>query len=175
MGRVITPKYRIEQAGLNLHPTHRLTTSAEWDVRAYGRPTRENIARFVEAQTRSFMSGGPNHSLAEEMGYLPVPSRVRVVEQKSGRVVAEWEAPAFMALPEPVDLTLEEAAGGGGNSGRSKGKGSSGSGRGKVTVRYFLSDLGAGERSSAAGSTRKSVTVRPTKNVAMELRFIRRK
>lgn len=71
----------------------------EWRVKEAGKPTPENIHRYVEVFVQSQYPGGVNEHLAKDAGYLLVPVSATITKQPEQRVVAEWTAPKFMALP----------------------------------------------------------------------------
>ena len=63
-------------------------------------PTPENIGHYVDVFVQSQYPGGANEHLAKDAGYLLVPVSATITKQPEQRVVAEWTAPKFMALPE---------------------------------------------------------------------------
>lgn len=85
MGRIVTPKYRIE---MQLDGSR--YTSSVWDVtsrgmiKGKGKPTVEALRREVEAFEASTQSSGVNAHL----GPIKV-LEAYIVHQKSGEVVAE--------------------------------------------------------------------------------------
>jgi hypothetical protein len=97
--RDTTPKYSLE---VNC-PGHYITPMA-WNVKGKygypgdGKPTAENLAKWVQAFIDSHKPGGSNHHLSS-MGTLPIPSYARIVLNDGSRtLVAEWKAPMFMAI-----------------------------------------------------------------------------
>jgi len=87
MGKSYTPKYRIE---LN---NHGLADSFVWE-RSYGKPTPENIEKWVSGYIRSHFKGGAN----DHIGKTPNVSSAQIVNQKTQKVVTSWRAPAFWVL-----------------------------------------------------------------------------
>lgn len=93
MGRSYMPKYRIEfsdQGGPQFPQA--------WRVREYGKPTTENIEKWVHSLVDSMKIGGVNEHISRAVGYIPVPNRAKVVNQYTGETVATWTAPMFMAI-----------------------------------------------------------------------------
>jgi hypothetical protein len=101
MGRITTPKYRFEMAPIravntNL-PSYSITPSA-WKVKEHGKPTTDNIDKYVRAFIDSTKLGGCNDHFSKDAGYIPVPNYARIVRQADNQVMAEWRAPMFMAI-----------------------------------------------------------------------------
>lgn len=99
MGRSYTPKYRVEChddpfAPVRLSAAH----SHAWVVKEKGRPTDANLAKWRRAVYDSMCAGGVNEHVSKARGYIPVISHARIVEQKTGEVVAEFTAPNFEVL-----------------------------------------------------------------------------
>jgi hypothetical protein len=72
-----------------------------------GRPTEENIERHLVNLLDSCKPGGVNHHLCRpavlsdgsEGCRLPhLPRKVAVIENRTNRVVAEWDQPMFMVV-----------------------------------------------------------------------------
>lgn len=88
MGRIVTPKYRLEMQLVGF-----LNTSSVWDVtsrgmiKGKGKPTADNLRKEVEAFEASTRPGGVNAHL----GPIKV-SRAEIIHQKSGATVAQYEA-----------------------------------------------------------------------------------
>jgi hypothetical protein len=101
MGRTVTPKYRIELSGWNYPAGNRwrLDNLGVWE-KYHGRPTEANLESYVQTYTQSFMIGGVNEDAGKEMGFIPSPSHAKIVNQKTGEVVASWDAPMFSILPD---------------------------------------------------------------------------
>ena len=101
MGRSTTPKFAIE-----MDCTGVVTTPQAWHVKppvgcktGYGKPTAENLAKYVETYLGTLKPGGVNRHLVTAFGSKVIPHAVRVVKNDGSReVVAEWKAPMFMAL-----------------------------------------------------------------------------
>jgi hypothetical protein len=92
MGKSITPAYRIEM-------TERRTMLTPMSWRSeYGKPTAENLEKYVRKYIDSLKIGGTNQHVSLSLGYIPVPDSARIVRQKTGEVVATWKAPMFMAF-----------------------------------------------------------------------------
>lgn len=96
MGRSRTPKYAVVIPGV--------TPMAWWikpqpgGIAGNGKPTAENLARFVAQYIRSLEPGGVNYHVSQSLGHVPYPDYAKIVVNGSWTVVAEWKAPAFMAV-----------------------------------------------------------------------------
>lgn len=94
MGKVRTPTFRIESRWFG-----RQVSNMEWKTKEYGRPTTENIDRYVTTMEESMKPGGVNAHL----GFSPI-LEVQIVRQSTGEVVASWERnkhrnePAFQVV-----------------------------------------------------------------------------
>ena len=86
MGRVYTPKYRLDVEGVS---------AAVWSVRDYGKPTRENLLNWIEKYSRSLEIGGVNQHLSLALGYVPYPAYVAIRDNKTGETITEWKAAMF--------------------------------------------------------------------------------
>jgi cell division protein FtsI/penicillin-binding protein 2 len=99
MGKVITPTFRAEyrdQAGWH---------SIAWNARAgstpqtvHGSPTEANAEKLRRTLNKSFQPTGVNAHVAKVRGYIPHVSRVRVIRQSTGQIMAEAVAPMFEAV-----------------------------------------------------------------------------
>jgi hypothetical protein len=84
MGRSVTPPYALEMDG---------ATPMSWWVKrrkpftSYGKPTAENLAKFMADYLKSLQPGGCNQHIA----YVPRWARI-VVNDGGRRVIAEWLA-----------------------------------------------------------------------------------
>lgn len=92
MGRSYTPPYRLEMSG---------TTSMCWmvgdryQVKGNGKPTYDNLVKFIREYARSLEAGGTNEHISKALGYVPYPNWAKIVRQKDGVVMAEWKAAPF--------------------------------------------------------------------------------
>lgn len=90
MGKVRTPKYRIETwVNVGRH------TPAGWD----GPATLDALKRYVCDANQSFMPGGVNERVSESAGAIVQIWMARIVRQSDGKVMTEWKAPPFSTLP----------------------------------------------------------------------------
>jgi hypothetical protein len=64
-------------------------TKARTGVTAHGRPTVENIARFVTAMEASLAPGGCNAHISGRMGVDTIV-KAWIVDQSTGETVATW-------------------------------------------------------------------------------------
>ena len=102
MGRSTTPKYAIVTDCRGM-----VASRSAWNVKppvgcakGHGKPTAENLEKYVGAFIDSLRPGGPNRHLFTAFGTKVIPNAVRIIRNDgSGLVVAEWKAPMFMALP----------------------------------------------------------------------------
>lgn len=92
MGRIVTPKYRIEI----LHTNDRRGNFAPcaWR-REYGRANQANLERWRQNQNRSYLPDGINHHISDSAGFIVHISRARIVNQLTGNVVCEVKGPMF--------------------------------------------------------------------------------
>jgi len=85
MGRIVRSKYRLEitdSAG-----THKLL----WRGRSPGARLGDHILAYAKSLER----GGSNEHISKNLGYIPYPSSARIIEQDTGRTVAQWKAGMF--------------------------------------------------------------------------------
>jgi hypothetical protein len=87
MGRSVTPTYRVEVwDGVKKTP----------DVMAWeGRASEALLGEWVYVYGKSFEHDGVNAQVSNMLGYIPYPTRARIVHQRSGEVKAEWKAAMF--------------------------------------------------------------------------------
>jgi hypothetical protein len=81
MGRITTPTYRLE---ITDHTGEFGMTPMAWRVRDGGKPTTENIDKWVTAFEASLLT----HN--KHLGIFSIKS-ARIVRQSTGDVVAEWQ------------------------------------------------------------------------------------
>jgi hypothetical protein len=69
----------------------------EWRTKDAGKPTTENIEKWVRKFIDSQKKGEPNFGIAD---ILLIPNTAKVYKQtRSGKsLVAEWQAPKFMLI-----------------------------------------------------------------------------
>ena len=96
MGRIVTPKYRVE-----MYSGQSCYTSA-WDVtsrgmiKGKGKPTVANLRRQIEVLEASTGPDGVN----KHLGPMKI-TEAYIVHQKSGEIVAEWSTPCSPHPPRP--------------------------------------------------------------------------
>ena len=83
MNELIIPCCRIE-----VEATASLQGFA-WDPKHHGEPTEENVRKWMDSMNKSFAPGGVNERTSEGLDEPLRITKVRVVEQKTGHVVAE--------------------------------------------------------------------------------------
>lgn len=101
MGRSTTPKFAIVMDCAGMAPSR-----MAWYVKppvgcktGYGKPTAENLEKYVATYLDTLKPGGVNRGLVETFGMKVIPNAARIVHNDgSGLVVAEWKAPMFMAI-----------------------------------------------------------------------------
>ncbi len=101
MGRSKTPKYAIvvDCTGMVPSRTGWYIGVQEGGVKGYGKPTAENLAKYIDRYHESLKPGGSNHGLVTTFGTKVYANAARIVRNDgSGVVVAEWKAPPFMLI-----------------------------------------------------------------------------
>jgi hypothetical protein len=88
--RLIPIVIEIRCPGFNVSPM-------EWRNKESGKPTTENIGKWVQSFIDSQKLGEPNFGVAQK---LCIPTSARVYKQtRDGKVeLATWDAPMFMAI-----------------------------------------------------------------------------
>ena len=94
MGRSYTPKYRIEF----LQTNGSAMTNQGWDCKRYGKPSEKNLEKFLDAYSNSTKIGGVNERISKSLGFIPVVSKARIVNQFTNDTVVEYNAPMFKVL-----------------------------------------------------------------------------
>lgn len=94
MGRTVTCTYRLEVWEGRNKPV----TPMCWNSKGWGRPTKANLAKWVSKYIKSLQKGGANYHVSRSLGYIPVPTKAKIIRQKTGEVVATWLAPKFMVI-----------------------------------------------------------------------------
>jgi hypothetical protein len=84
MGRIVTPKYRVEDRtnGMGIMPF-------AWN----GKPTKERLEAWRVEMNKSFQPGGNNGHVSTNT--IPHITHAKIVNQKTGAVVAETAMPMF--------------------------------------------------------------------------------
>lgn len=95
MGRIITPRYRVEIADGFLRKALGLESSTSWDPRRHGPANDQSLERYVFRYAQGFEHGGPNFRISRRLGFVPYPREARIVDQRTGRTVASWKAGLF--------------------------------------------------------------------------------
>lgn len=88
MGKTTEYKYRVEQ-GSDLRGWQ---TFAGW---SHGRATVANLEKYRKALNASFLPGGVNDARKAGLSVTPYYSGLRLVNQRTGAVVAKTNAPMF--------------------------------------------------------------------------------
>lgn len=63
-----------------------------------GRASDSALAQYIQDYIDSLQIGGVNEHISRSLGYIPVPHKAYIINQNTEKVVARWEAPAFMAM-----------------------------------------------------------------------------
>lgn len=87
MGKSYTPTFRLEYKD-----------QGGWQTQFYDkrRPTDDQLRRYLIDLVHSFYIGGINEHVSKSIGYIPMPTQARVIRQKTGEIVAKFNAPMFM-------------------------------------------------------------------------------
>ncbi len=91
MGRIVKAKYRMEIIRTN-HSGY--MTPSVWR----GRATDKRLAEAVRSMNQSFLPDGVNAHISRARGVVVQVLSARIVEQDTGIVVAEYNAPMFEVL-----------------------------------------------------------------------------
>ena len=85
MGRIYTPKYRVEYRD-----------QAGWHSQAWkGTANSDSLEKWRVAMNKSFQTGGNNYLVSEMIGYEPHINRAMIVRQSNSQVVADVKMPMF--------------------------------------------------------------------------------
>lgn len=110
MGKSFTPKYRVEYRDNDrTHTTDKLAnwTSASgwlfscptrqmaWNSKEWGAPNDKNLEQWRVKFNESYKSGGVNYHISLAARVLVHISHARIVNQKTGDIVAVATMPAF--------------------------------------------------------------------------------
>lgn len=102
MGKTFTPTYRLEVTEnarkSYTAPLRGMHNTFGWKAKEYGKPTTANLEKWITAYHESLKLGGCNEHLSRSLGYLPTLKAAKIIRQSTGEVMAEWNAPAFMAF-----------------------------------------------------------------------------
>jgi len=89
MGRSTTLKYAMIMTGVN---------GMTWDCKSYGKPTAENLEKYVMAYINSQKVGGSNEHLSRD-SHIHIPRYAAIFLNTNGRtIVAEWHQPMFLVV-----------------------------------------------------------------------------
>jgi hypothetical protein len=94
MGRSITPKYRVEMFRRNPFTGDRVSDVECWK----GRASDTLLESYVLRLERSYKPGEVNGHISASFGYLPAYDAARIVDQKTGQVVATWKSAPFRVM-----------------------------------------------------------------------------
>jgi len=93
MGKVITPRYRIEMSYISFTNKRRETAKQVYNSKVSGKPSAENAKKYRDGMNASMNQGQPNaHLRSGQSDY----SHVWIIDQHNGQiVVAEYSPPKF--------------------------------------------------------------------------------
>jgi hypothetical protein len=102
MGRIVTPKYRVEYADNLLALRKTAPDTRTSDGRQYctvawrdGRPTQKALEEWRLSTNRSFLPGGANCHITRAYDIIPHIYYARIVRQSDGAEVCHVRAPSF--------------------------------------------------------------------------------
>lgn len=94
MGKSITPTYRIEIQD-QTHRQERNAPKMAWRSKDAGCANDANLKAYILAYAKSQEKGGTNEHISTILGDIPYPHAARIVRQRTGEVVATWQAGMF--------------------------------------------------------------------------------
>lgn len=59
---------------------------------------KPNVPREIQNYVDSLKIGGNNEHLSRELGYMPIPNKAILIDQRSMTIVEKWNAPMFWAF-----------------------------------------------------------------------------
>lgn len=86
MGRTVTPKYRIESRD-------NMGKLSQWAWR--GKVSASLLADYMDSYNASFQPSGANWHVSKALGVVAYHSAAKVINQRTGEIVATWSAPLF--------------------------------------------------------------------------------
>lgn len=89
MGKVVTPKYRIEAVDNQ-------GRKSQWCWK--GRVSEKALAEYMLGYNKSFLPGGTNEHVGKQEGVVPYHHKAQIVNQFTNEIVATWNAPVFQVL-----------------------------------------------------------------------------
>lgn len=89
MSRTRKPAYRVEVSTRGNPGSGKWFAMSDfaWKMQDYGKPTEENLAKFVAKYNESFMPGGVNEQAGEQIGQIVAAELIR---QSDGVTMALW-------------------------------------------------------------------------------------
>jgi hypothetical protein len=86
MGRIITPKYRVEAQD----------NQGAWQHSVWrGRVSVKALEQWRDGMNQSFQRGGVNEHVSNGLGFVLHYSNCRIVDQRNSNIVAAFRAPMF--------------------------------------------------------------------------------
>lgn len=97
MGKVYTPKYRVEIYYYNPYSGTKVKQVAAWHYK--GKITNKALERYIMDYIESLQPRGINFHVSKALNFIPIPIEAYIVNQWEGdKVVAEWHMPAFQVV-----------------------------------------------------------------------------
>lgn len=92
MAKDLTPKYVVE-----IRDGRSLQTPTAWNSRRHGRPTADNLRKYVMTYAKSLENGGVNDHISLALGVIPYPASAILRENTAcnPRILATWKAATF--------------------------------------------------------------------------------
>ena len=99
MGKSYTPKYAVSlwdngQIAGSFFPAMQMA----WSVKDYGKPTSDNLAKYVGKMNASMQPGGVNYGISEAKGFIVACHKAVIHNQFTGETYATWNAPMFQVV-----------------------------------------------------------------------------
>ena len=95
MGKVVTPKYRVEMRDNDGSFVMPWNVTGGSNITKHGEATDANLERYVFTYAKSLEIGGVNEHISVSRGHVPYPTEAKIVNQRTGEIVATWKAGMF--------------------------------------------------------------------------------
>lgn len=59
---------------------------------------KPDMEKEIHLYIDSLKIGGNNEHLSKALGYMPIPNKAVLIDQRTMKTIEEWSAPAFMAF-----------------------------------------------------------------------------
>jgi hypothetical protein len=84
MGKSTTPHYVIYEGD---KPNNKIL---------YADNKKPNMEKEIYLYIDSLKIGGNNEHISKALGYMPIPNKAILIDQRTKQVIEHWNAPAFM-------------------------------------------------------------------------------